>query len=276
MPLSDGAPLYRRVKEQLVREIGQGRYPVTDPLPSEQKLAARFGVAQGTVRRALDELARENLVIRHQGRGTFVHAHGPERDRFHFFHLVAGDGERRLPTSRVLSLSRRRATQGEALALNLAPHDRVVEIKRVRDLMARPAILEAIVLPDARFSGLGDLNKSQLPNTLYQLYQDRFGVIIHRAVEKLTAEAAGVRVAMPRLSRSKEAKHAQCVVGEHFVINLTGDWALGARMTSGLRSLTGEPSTMGIRAQGGSAPMARLLSSRSPSELVSQQSQISL
>ncbi len=191
MPLSDGAPLYRRVKEQLVREIGQGRYPVTDPLPSEQKLAARFGVAQGTVRRALDELARENLVIRHQGRGTFVHAHGPERDRFHFFHLVAGDGERRLPTSRVLSLSRRRATQGEALALNLAPHDRVVEIKRVRDLMARPAILEAIVLPDARFSGLGDLNKSQLPNTLYQLYQDRFGVIIHRAVEKLTAEAAG-------------------------------------------------------------------------------------
>ena len=40
-PLSDGAPLYRRVKEQLVREIGQGRYPVTDPLPSEQKLAAR-------------------------------------------------------------------------------------------------------------------------------------------------------------------------------------------------------------------------------------------
>ena len=43
-----------QVKEQLVREIAQGRYPVTDPLPSEQKLAARFGVAQGTVRRALD------------------------------------------------------------------------------------------------------------------------------------------------------------------------------------------------------------------------------
>jgi GntR family transcriptional regulator len=186
-----GGPLYRRVKEQLVREIGQGRYPVTDPLPSEQKLAQRFGVAQGTVRRALDELARENLVIRHQGRGTFVHAHGPERDRFHFFHLMADDGERRLPTSRVLSVSRRRATQAEALALSVTPHSRIIEIKRVRDLMARSAILETIVLPDALFPGLGDLNKAQVPNTLYQLYQDRFGVIVHRAVEKITATAAG-------------------------------------------------------------------------------------
>ena len=129
-PRSGDGPLYRQVREALLREIAQGRYPVTDPLPSEQKLAARFGVAQGTVRRALDEMARENLVIRHQGRGTFVHAHGPERDRFHFFHLVAADGERRLPTSRVLSVTRRRGTQAEALALNLSPQARVVEINR--------------------------------------------------------------------------------------------------------------------------------------------------
>ncbi|PIW27419.1 MAG: GntR family transcriptional regulator [Rhodospirillales bacterium CG15_BIG_FIL_POST_REV_8_21_14_020_66_15] len=190
-PQSGGGPLYRQVREQLLREIAQGRYPVTDPLPSEQKLAARFGVAQGTVRRALDELARENLVIRHQGRGTFVHAHGPERDRFHFFHLVAADGERRLPTSRVLSLTRRRGSQADALALNLAPQARVVEIKRVRDLMARRAILETIAVPDALFPDLGNLNKAQVPNTLYELYQDRFGVIVHRAVEKITAETAG-------------------------------------------------------------------------------------
>lgn len=186
-----GGPLYRQVKEQLVREIAQGRYPVTDPLPSEQKLAARFGVAQGTVRRALDDLVRDNLVIRHQGRGTFVHAHGPERDRFHFFHLVAADGERRLPASRVLSVTRRRANQDEALALEIPPQDRIVEIRRVRDLMARSAILETIVVPDALFPDLGSLPKTQVPNTLYQLYQDRFGVIIHRAVEKITAQAAG-------------------------------------------------------------------------------------
>lgn len=189
--LPGGGPLYRRVKEQLVREIGQGRYPVTDPLPSEQKLAARFGVAQGTVRRALDELARENLVIRHQGRGTFVHAHGPERDRFHFFHLVAEDGERRLPASRVLSLTRRRVTQAEALTLDLAAQDQVVEIKRVRELAARPAILETIILSDQLFPDFAALGKAKVPNTLYELYQDRFGVIVHRAVEKITAVAAG-------------------------------------------------------------------------------------
>ena len=190
-PQSGGGPLYRRVRDQLMREIAQGRYPVTDPLPSEQKLAARFGVAQGTVRRALDDLARENLVIRQQGRGTFVHAHGPERDRFHFFHLVAEDGERRLPSSRVLSVTRRRATPAEVLALNLHAQARVSEIKRVRDMIARPAILETIILPDDLFPDLGSLPKSQVPNTLYQLYQDRFGVIIHRAVEKITADAAG-------------------------------------------------------------------------------------
>ena len=189
-PQAGGGPLYRQVKETLIREIAQGRFPVTDPLPSEQKLAARFGVAQGTVRRALDDLARENLVIRQQGRGTFVHAHGPERGRFHFFHLVAPDGERRLPTSRVLSITQRRATSEEALALQLATSAVVVDIWRVRDLQGRRAILETIILPDSLFPGLGGLRETQVPNTLYQLYQERFGVIIHRAVETITAVAA--------------------------------------------------------------------------------------
>ncbi|MEK9671306.1 MAG: GntR family transcriptional regulator [Rhodospirillaceae bacterium] len=190
-PHTGGAPLYRRVKEHLVREIAQGRYAVTDPMPSEQRLAERFGVAQGTVRRALDELARENLVIRHQGRGTFVHAHGPERDLFHFFHLVAPDGERRLPTSRVLSVARRRLSANEALALKRPTTEHAAEIRRVRDLRGRHSILETIIVPDALFPGLGSLRADHVPNTLYQLYHERFGVIIHRAVEKISADAAG-------------------------------------------------------------------------------------
>lgn len=190
-PQTGGGPLYRQVKEHLIRDIAGGRFPVTDPLPSEQRLAARFGVSQGTVRRALDDLARESLVIRQQGRGTFVHAHGTERGRFHFFHLVAPDGERRLPTSRVLSLTRRRGTSAEILALNLPTTAEVIELRRVREFRGQRAILETIVLPHALFPELASFNKADVPNTLYQLYQERFGVIIHRAVEQITAEAAG-------------------------------------------------------------------------------------
>jgi len=186
-----GGPLYRQVKERLVQEISQGRYPVSEPMPSEQNLAMRFGVSQGTVRRALDELARENLIIRQQGRGTFVHAHGPERDRFHFFNLVAPDGKRRLPTSTVLSLTRRRATPEESLKLSVPTTEDMIEIRRVRELRGQRAILETIILPRALFPELASANRTQIPNTLYQLYQERFGVTIHRAVERITATVAG-------------------------------------------------------------------------------------
>jgi len=189
-----GGPLYKRVKSDVIGRIVEGTWNPGDRLPSETALAGEMGVSQGTVRRAFDELAAENVILRHQGRGTFVSAHTPQRELFHFFHLVDGKGARQLPTTaRVIDVARRRASRDETEHLGLASGARVIAIERLRTLKGRPAILEKIVLPAALFPGLG--TDARIPNELYQLLETDYGVTIHRAVEHLKATAAPPAIA---------------------------------------------------------------------------------
>lgn len=186
-PHPGGGPLYAQVRASVIQRIVAGIWKPGTLLPSEGRLAGEFGVSQGTVRKALDALAAENLVLRQQGKGTFVAAHTPERALFHFFNIVGDDGSHRLPTGRVLSCARRRASHEEAQKLNLAPGAKVIHIQRVRDLAGRPAIVEKVVVPARLFP---DLGQSTLPNTLYKLYEEAYGVIVAQAVERLKAVAA--------------------------------------------------------------------------------------
>ena len=72
--------------------------------------------------------------------------------------------------------------------MGLAPGASVIAIERVREADGVPIIHEVIALDAARFAGL-EREPELLPNTLYQLYQARFGATVHRAHERLTAEA---------------------------------------------------------------------------------------
>jgi GntR family transcriptional regulator len=183
-------PLYRQVRDVLVRRIADGTWSAGQGIPSEPDLAADLGVSQGTVRKALDELTAENLVVRRQGRGTFVARHDDARILFQFFKLVPDEGERRFPESRVVTVEEERADPGACRALGLQPADAVVAIERVRFLSDKPAIAERIVVPCALFPGIG---AGELPNNLYDLYSTAFGVTIARATERLKAVPAGRR-----------------------------------------------------------------------------------
>jgi len=184
-------PLYRQVKEALMRRLVDGHWRAGGMIPSEHALAAELGVSQGTVRRSLDELARANLVVRRQGKGTFVAEHTRERALFHFFHLVGDDGTRALPGSRMLAVKAGPATREEARRLELPAGAKVVRLHRLRMLDGRAAIVERIVLPASLYDGIERLDRAGLPNELYKLYQDRYGVSVARAAEKLKAAPAG-------------------------------------------------------------------------------------
>src|SRR5919202_6832930 len=88
-------PLYRQVRALLVRRLAEGVWQPGQLLPSEGQLAAELGVSQGTVRKALDALTAERLLVRRQGRGTFVAEH--EDGTFHFFRLVPDAGAPSFP-----------------------------------------------------------------------------------------------------------------------------------------------------------------------------------
>ena len=181
-------PLHRQLRDLLIARIDSGEWSPGTYLPSETRLAEEYGVSVGTLRKALLDLAQEGVVARRQGKGTVVTSHDSDAVLFRFFNLRRPDGSTLQPESRVLARRRRRATAAEAEALGLAAGAVVIAIERVREADGVPIIHEMITLDAARFAGL-EREPELLPNTLYQLYQARFGATVHRAHERLTAEA---------------------------------------------------------------------------------------
>lgn len=180
-------PLYRQVKERLVRRIADGEWQAGRAIPSEMQIAAELGVSQGTVRKALDEMTAERLLLRRQGVGTFVASHDEDRILFQFFKLGRDDGRRVFPDSTVLSVGEQPCDAAEAMRLGIRRGTRVVRIHRLRSLGGAIAVSERIVVPSARFAGLAACDP--VPNNLYGLYAERYGVTVARASESLKAVA---------------------------------------------------------------------------------------
>jgi len=181
-------PLYRQVYDILVRKIAEGIWKAGEMLPSEQSLAREMGVSHGTVRKVLDALTAENLLLRRQGKGTFVAEHDQDRALFRFFHIARPGGERLVPQSAKVKIKARPARAIESAKLELRSKDAVFEITRLRLIGGKPAIREAIVLPERLFPRLDRIG--DLPNTLYSLYQSQFGITIAAAREELRAAIA--------------------------------------------------------------------------------------
>ncbi|MFA7666220.1 MAG: GntR family transcriptional regulator [Burkholderiaceae bacterium] len=195
------APLYRQTQALLLRSLQQGEWKPGEAIPSETELAARFGVSQGTVRKAIDELAAGNLLVRRQGRGTFVASHQEVRTQFRFLRIrpdePAGDGApTAMPTtSRFLDCRRLRAPVEVARQLQLRTAEPVVQIRRLLEVDARPTVLDEIWLPGARFRGLSAERLSSYSGPLYGLFEAEFGTRMIRATERLKAIAADAAVA---------------------------------------------------------------------------------
>jgi len=185
-------PLYRQVKDVLVGRLAGGAWQPGQILPSEPEIAADLGVSPGTVRKALDEMTAENLLVRRQGRGTFVARHDDARILFQFFRLQSDSGQRQFPESRILDVRLVRASAKARGKLGLADGEKVVEIERVRSLAGVVCLAEGLVLPHRLFAGI---EARELPNNLYELYASAFGVTIARASERLKAMAATRRSA---------------------------------------------------------------------------------
>ena len=125
------SPLYQQIRTLLLGSLQAGEWQPGEAIPSELELAARFKVSQGTVRKAIDELAAENLVVRRQGKGTFVVTHTEQTTRYRFLRLAADDGSGRGLERRLLDCKRMRASADVARALELKSGDPVVFVRRL-------------------------------------------------------------------------------------------------------------------------------------------------
>jgi GntR family transcriptional regulator len=188
-------PLYREVKRLLTQSLIEGEWPAGAALPSETRLAQRFRVSIGTLRKAIDELVAEGIVTRHQGRGTFVATHNASRLMFNFFHIVGRDGVQEYPTTRTLSFRHGKAGDDEADRLAIALGDPVLRVRNLLSLAGRPVILDDIVLSQAQFPDLTEKVFTARDNTIYHLYQTRYGINVLRSSERLSAVLADANTA---------------------------------------------------------------------------------
>lgn len=193
--LAPAAPLYREVQRQLMAALARAEWKPGAALPSERRLAERYGTSIGTVRKAVDELCAGNILIRQQGRGTYVATHGRDRSLFYFFHVVPERGVKVYPDVELLAFARGKADRVAAERLRQAPGEPVVRLRNLLRLAGAPVIVDDITLAAARFPGLSERDLRARPSTLYNLYQQAFGISVVQTRERLRAVPAEADVA---------------------------------------------------------------------------------
>ena len=187
------SPLYQQIKGLILQSLQAGEWKPGEAIPSEMDLAARFRVSQGTVRKAIDELAAENLVVRRQGKGTFVATHAEQHVQYRFLKLMPDSGDRDAegPAQRtILDCRRLRAPAEIARALQLRSGDAVVQVRRVLSFGGEPTILEDFWLPGNAFKGLTAEQMAGYQGPTYAMFELDFGVRMVRAEERIRAVAA--------------------------------------------------------------------------------------
>ncbi|NMF88065.1 GntR family transcriptional regulator [Aromatoleum petrolei] len=184
------SPLYRQIKSLILQALESGEWRPGQVIPSEQELASRFSVSQGTVRKAIDEMAAENLLVRKQGKGTFVASHNDPRALFRFLRLVPMDGDLAHPQSVPMDCWRAKAGQEASRMLGIEQGEPIIIVRRLLKFAQKPVVIDEIYLPGEIFQGLTLEVLQSWNGSLYSLFETRFGLRMIRAQERIRAVAA--------------------------------------------------------------------------------------
>lgn len=222
------APLYRQIKDLIVQGLQRGEWKPGDMIPSEMDLAARFQVSQGTVRKAVDELSTENLLVRRQGKGTFVATHHEARAQFRFLRVVPDDHEPLPGVSRYLDCKRTRASGDIARHLAVRPSDPIVYLRRLLSFEGAPVVLDEIWLPGNLFKKLTAERLAEYTGPLYGLFETEFGTRMIRADERIRAVAA----------TADAAKHLKIAPGSPLLLVERVSYTYGERPVEVRRGLS--------------------------------------
>jgi GntR family transcriptional regulator len=210
---SGDQPLYEIVRAGILERLRTGEWAAGDKIPTEPQLADAFGVGIGTIRRAVEELVAERLLIRRAGRGTIVAKFADEHAFDQYFNFVDRDGSSVRVTAQLLRFGKERATPELASTLKLARGARLASVDNLRLRDGAPVMLDHLWMPLDVFPDLTAEAFAARRGSIYGFYQEHFGISVVRVVEDLggavadetTAEALGVAVGSPVLRIERTA-----------------------------------------------------------------------
>jgi GntR family transcriptional regulator len=171
-------PLYHKIESNLRDLIARGELMTGQMVPSEWELAGLYGVSRLTVRRALDELVRQNWLSRKHGVGTFVKQ--PFRatiaaSKLSFTEQMKAIG--RKPSSKPLKKEIVPAPSNIAHVLKIAQGDPLIRISRLRLADGVPILHEVVYLPAGKFPGF-EKQEWGTNDSLYQMLREKYGIIV--------------------------------------------------------------------------------------------------
>src|SRR4051812_17131387 len=189
--LSRGSPkpLYRQLKDRLLRELQVGERRPHSQLPSEREWVKKLGVSRITVRQALSELVQQGYLYTVPGKGFFVGERKNARELNAFLSFTAASESRgEIPSSKILIAKLIRASVTVAHDLEIAPGAEVVHLKRLRLTSDVPVMIQETLLPHVRCPGILERDLAKL--SLFATMQDAYHVELVRAETTITARLA--------------------------------------------------------------------------------------
>ena len=183
-------PLYIQVKKRITESLVSSEWPPGQSIPSEMELAKKYNVSQGTVRKAIDDLAADKILIRRQGKGTFVSTHNEENIQLRFLRLTEKTGKKEVLENKLISFEREKASNQIAKALGVNTSSTLISIKRLLTFNGKPLILDFIKIPSVSFRGLTSEKVIEKKGSMYRMYETDFGIQMLHADEKIMAVAA--------------------------------------------------------------------------------------
>ena len=188
-------PLYVEVKKKITQSLIQGEWGPGEAIPSEIELANIYDVSQGTVRKAIDDLSAESILVRRQGKGTYVATHNEENIQLRFLRLTSQFGLNEKLDNQLISFSKEKATNKLAKILNINPSSTIISVTRILTFNENPLILDVIKIPAQSFRGLTPEMIVENNGSMYRMYETDFGVRMLRADEKIIAITANSETA---------------------------------------------------------------------------------
>ncbi|MBS6641985.1 MAG: GntR family transcriptional regulator [Clostridiaceae bacterium] len=188
-------PLYEQLKNAIKEDIKAQIYRPGDRMPSEAEMEEKYQVSRITVRRAVKELCDEEILVRRQGKGTFVLNNGVHSriDRLAGFHDSLGEQGKKVEV-KVLEKSIGKPKPSYARDLQMAPQDDIVYLKRIMYADDIPVMIDTCYIPMKRFPGIYDKLTGDF--SIYRILREDYGASLDRyykvlKVRKATKEEAG-------------------------------------------------------------------------------------
>lgn len=179
-------PLYEQVRLHIQKRLSHDKWDINQPIPTEQELSQDYNVSIGTIRKAIERLVEEGLLIKIQGKGTFIRKPSFSASPMRFFRYRNAEGASVEPIGQVKKIAQIAGNATLNTILQIPTQERLIYLERIRLVDNIIMVSEKIWLPMSLFSSLLEIPIQKFENLLYPFYYKQCNQFIASATENLS------------------------------------------------------------------------------------------